>query len=1208
MLTVQIMLLLFTLFYQINQITSSSYIAPSECTFTHASQSFDIILLCKLRATHPSGLNFSLIQPDHTVSLTLICDANHFEPKITNSSFAHLRSLKSLTIEGCKLSYLNGLNFLGLDQLKNLTLRSKISNWNGPFLKLNHVSFLHSKQLELLDLSFNKMNNLPDDIFCSLANLKLLNLTHNRISNFGSLGIVDHLTGHLCLQELEELDMSYNRIPFLSKTGVASLKNLHSLFLQHNLITEVAEISLSALSKLRVIDLSSNYLKSLPSRLFHDSQELRELHLQNNSLSKLNSGLFTGLSKLVILNLKHNEITNDSITSETFVDLIRVVVLDLSYNRLARINTYTFQSQYSLQILFLNNNEIEFIEDNAFSSLYNLDTLILSSNKLKHLNSFTFNGLYVLSSLSLSFNELNSLDQDCFKNCSSLQDLHLSNNLFTSIPSAITNLRNLRSLSLNDNLIGDIDNESHLNLQYLVSLNFSGNSISNISRENLRDLVSLKKLDLSNNMLRKLEPGTFDDAISLESLYLQNNLLQDINGLFMNLAKLRNLNVSLNSITWFDFALIHKNVIEFDIHRNEIESIGNFYELQSELQLQMMDASFNKLTEIGPASIPNQIEKLILSNNQISFISPLTFMNKYNLSYVDLTHNSLKSLDINAFRLTPVMSERSLPIFKVSSNPFFCDCNMEWVQRINNLDESRQYPLILDLKSIMCSLSFARSTSYLPLIKANSSNFLCKYKTHCFALCHCCDFDACDCEMMCPDNCTCYYDQTWSTNIVDCSAKNYTNVPSRIPMDVSELYLDGNSINVLTSHTFIGRKNMKILYLNSSEIHSINNRTFNGLGYLQILHLEHNHITALNGFEFESLFNLKELHLNHNHISTINNRTFIHLRSLQVLHLEYNLIGDFNIWNFNHNTKLTSVYLAHNLWSCRCQFVESLTNWMKQFNGLIKDGQEVKCFNNNTSASVYLKNYNLSKCVYINEQDAYITSLQGQEEVNSLSNYLMQNYIPLAIFVILLSIALILIILTLCIYHKDLQSWIDSNYWLRFFRKSQPPPESEKLFDAFISYCKKDEAFISQILAPELECGYPSYRICLRYRDLPMTGYVIEAVSEAIESSHRTIILLSEQYLKSDSCLFELKLAHQECQMSKSHRLVFIVLDKNNLHELDSDKKMCLRSSPIVNWGDKRFWEKLRYLMPPGRGTKSLNYIDMRRTLDLKRAINHDSV
>jgi hypothetical protein len=38
----------------------------------------------------------------------------------------------------------------------------------------------------------------------------------------------------------------------------------------------------------------------------------------------------------------------------------------------------------------------------------------------------------------------------------------------------------------------------------------------------------------------------------------------------------------------------------------------------------------------------------------------------------------------------------------------------------------------------------------------------------------CCDFFACDCQMKCPDGCSCYRDKTFSVNIVHCVDAGHT--------------------------------------------------------------------------------------------------------------------------------------------------------------------------------------------------------------------------------------------------------------------------------------------------------------------------------------------------------------------------------------------------------------------------------------------------
>lgn len=483
-------------------------------------------------------------------------------------------------------------------------------------------------------------------------------------------------------------------------------------------------------------------------------------------------------------------------------------------------------------------------------------------------------------------------------------------------------------------------------------------------------------------------------------------------------------------------------------------------------------------------------------------------------------------------------------------------------------------------------------------------------------------------------------------------------------MDVTELYMDGNSLTTLPSHTFIGRKNMKYLYLNHSHISSIANRTFNGLTMLQVIHLEHNELTSLNGFEFEHLSGLRELYLHHNRITSINNITFSNLRSLEILHLEHNVLSTYQVWHLsNVNYNLKAVYLANNPWSCDCSFMQFMQQLIAQVT-FVKDGERIQCRFPPPSREIgpYLWEFTSTNCATYSSTPllavdpsssspsspsigwnkrlpsfpsapsssapssgdsfaSFATSTPNSipggsgnpgsngtpSNASSSSTTAFHYHWPLLMTGFIVATVIIFSLVFICCYYrKEVKVWIYSKYGVRFFNKSRFSPETEKLFDAFISYCKKDEAFIAQILAPELECGHPPYRMCLRYRDLPVTGYVTEAITEAIESSHRTIILLSEQYLKSDSCRFELKVAHNESHLNNCHhKLIVVLLDKNCLNELDADARIRLRNATFIHWEDKRFWERLRYEMPAGRGTlKPMNCPDIRASLEFKRAVN----
>lgn len=1049
---------------------------------------------------------------------------------------------------------------------------------------------------EKVDFSRKNISSFPSNFFCESSNSKkftFLNLTANQFTDVSSIGFsakssssspnngpstIPTQSSSTCkLESLKMLDLTWNKIKVLTDRGFFILPSLESLILSHNSIVRAEESSLSGLSSLKRLDLSSNQLVALPPRFFHSVLgSLEELSLKNNSISVLPPGLFDGLSKLIELDLSHNSITSHWVGPSTFSSLIKLKSLDLGHNRMSRVDSGTFKTLSDLNTLHLQYNEIESIAEDAFVQLPNLQTLVLSHNSLSRLDSMAMSGLTGLTSLSLDNNRLDIIEDNMFKNVTSLFELNFSNNKLRSVPKAIESLSNLRSLDLSYNLITDITNTSYQGIEQLYGLNLESNRIGNLSKGVFSELPSLRILNLSKNRIVKIDQATFEDVPDLHALRLDSNFISDINGLFPNLRDLLMLNISVNRITWFDYALIPIGLQWLDIHGNQIESLGNYFELEAVLKLRTLDVSGNKLTEIDSNSLPDGIEIVYMNNNTISKISPFTFMGKQNLTKIDLTFNSIQTLEQNSFRLSrqEASSRKKLPEFSVSGNPYICDCHMEWFRGILQVDESGQFPRFIDSTDVVCSLPFAKPYEpVLPLYKVKLQSFVCAYRSHCFALCHCCDFDACDCKMTCPSGCNCYYDGTWSNNIVDCSASLghiHKVIPSGIPMDVSELYLDSNNLHSLSSHAFIGRRYLRVLHLNNSGISIINNRTFNGLKKLEVLNLKFNQLTTLHGYEFERLQELKELYLSYNQITTISNNTFVYLKNLQILHLDHNHVFEFQVWNLKHNNYLMDIKLSHNSWSCECHFIEHFVQVLNSKKKIISDWNEIQCYFNETTALTLLApDFNISSCTKFSPPGKVVAPQS-------------QDIVPVVAITGSLVIILMICLVFMIIYRKEVSVWFYSRYGVRLQGRASASREEEKLFDCFISYSKKDEAFVTQILAPELEYGNPPFRLCLHYRDLPVaSGYLSDAIVEAMEASRRSILVISDNFLKGEWCRYEFKSAHLEVlRTNQRHKLILIFIGKINTKDFDPDIRFWLKTSTFLQWGEKMFWEKLRYAMP----------------------------
>ena len=91
-----------------------------------------------------------------------------------------------------------------------------------------------------------------------------------------------------------------------------------------------------------------------------------------------------------------------------------------------------------------------------------------------------------------------------------------------------------------------------------------------------------------------------------------------MDNLFQDLSDLSWLNVSANSISVFDYAMLPRGLTWLDLHQNAIAALGNFFSLEAEFpRLAHIDASFNRLSELGPQNVPNEVETLLLNDNQI---------------------------------------------------------------------------------------------------------------------------------------------------------------------------------------------------------------------------------------------------------------------------------------------------------------------------------------------------------------------------------------------------------------------------------------------------------------------------------------------------------------------------------------------------------------------------------------------------------------
>jgi Leucine-rich repeat (LRR) protein len=268
---------------------------------------------------------------------------------------------------------------------------------------------------------------------------------------------------------------------------IGQLTNLQSLYLSNNQLSSLPP-EIGQLTNLGWLDLGSNQLSSLPPEIVQLTN-LQLLGLHNNQLSSLLPEIFQ-LTNLQYLDLSSNQLS--SLPPE-IVQLTNLQYLDLRSNQLSTLPPEIVQLT-NLQSLDLRSNQLSTLPPEIVQ-LTNLQSLDLRSNQLSTLPP-EIAQLTNLQSLHLSSNQLSSLPPEIVQ-LTNLQSLHLSSNQLSSLPREIVQLTNLQSLHLSSNQLSSLPPEI-VQLTNLQFLHLRSNQLSSLPRE-IRQLSNLKKLDLRRN-------------------------------------------------------------------------------------------------------------------------------------------------------------------------------------------------------------------------------------------------------------------------------------------------------------------------------------------------------------------------------------------------------------------------------------------------------------------------------------------------------------------------------------------------------------------------------------------------------------------------------------------------------------------------------------------------------------------------------------
>lgn len=313
------------------------------------------------------------------------------------------------------------------------------------------------KEIEVLNLGNNSLQELPEGLGSTLTKLRILILRRNKFTHVPSpIFQLSHLT---------ELDLSHNCLSHLSE-DIEHLKRLKKLGVSHNKIRYLPS-QIGTLQALEEVDVSFNELRDFPRS-------------------------FTQLKKLRTLDVDHNKLENFPPELLALGDLEE---LDCSGNKLEGLPGNITMLQ-SLKILWLSSTRISCLPE-TFCDLQNLESLMLDNNSLAALPR-SFGKMQTLKMLNLSSNSFEDFPQ-VILTIASLEELYLSRNRLSFLPHEVGRLSNLANLWLDNNRITFLP-DSIVELEKLEELVLQGNQIA-ILPDNFGKLAKVNIWKVKDNPL-----------------------------------------------------------------------------------------------------------------------------------------------------------------------------------------------------------------------------------------------------------------------------------------------------------------------------------------------------------------------------------------------------------------------------------------------------------------------------------------------------------------------------------------------------------------------------------------------------------------------------------------------------------------------------------------------------------------------------------
>ena len=878
--------------------------------------------------------------------------------------------------------------------------------------------------------------------------------------------------------------------------------------------------------------------------------EVQRLYLNNNRISELPENLFhpATLINLKFLNLNRNRITY--LSPKLFIHLPALQHLELGYNKLKTFEPGLFISN-PIWLLELSGNNIELLPNNFFvgNISFSLRDLKLNMNKLRYIpgclfqpnkdaSKIVFPQLQVLDLGNNNLPELPNLFN--LTNWSFLRIFDVRNNSISSIHPSIFHsmfLQNLTEIDVSYNRLVTLPQNLFHNpaLANLRSLKLAENKIMFLPDELFHSpyLINLRKIDLAYNQIGKIPSNCFQNEAlkNLEFIYLNSNNITSVTEEMFprKLHGICMLNLANNKIS--SMGDLAPNILQ-----NMIDKLGYFCKL---------DASYNRLSVQDTNFIQVRRESQFTING-----------------YLDVSHNNINKFEVTSnFNKISHLPYVTVPFeenwMETSHNPVFSilnlvkaaflDTDLNHIDReslstvINNLSERKLIRLHVLVKAF--PYEYHCNCDMLKYLKLQSLTSFRKHLAHI--------------EYYSKKRRRGYkFLKDTNLNKLKCGSPEHLRGKYLDELEVTDLQCEHSGCTDNKMCTCVETPYNNTVRINCTRAEMTQIPFFKQMMTNIEIYLGSNAIT-----EFPILPILISVHvilldLSYNLITNIPHTLFTHYTNMRILNLAENHL--ITIPSDKEWTKMNSLFFLEvlgNPFACSCSELQ-LKSIIISLNAkaIIRNIESIKCFTPGAVKGRVIYNLpdHLFGCKYIN---------------------------LVLIFSLTLSLLLFLLVVVFIAY--VFRYYIGLFLFINFgWRFCYSYTKDETLYDTFISYSSKDSDWVIEKLMNPLENLNPPYNLCLHERDFVVGVPICDNITKSIEGSKCTICVVSKNWLESDWCQFEFRVAHCLATVEKKTRLLVILKEEIPKDKIEGDLKFYMKTFTYLDSAHPLFWSRLLNDLP----------------------------